>query len=191
MQQQQHAGNRQADPATPCLRGRSTGWRMAVLALMLGTLFWIARGSSSRNGLVPSGSAESVAAAESPATSQSSADDRLRALAVGTWQDEYRGKRTMELRADGTGTMVVELSGWTATLFADRLEFDMAWSVEGGRMQKQTLGGRPEERVRMILEMMGDRVDEPILELTADRLLLLDADGKTRYDWRRAPKSGS
>jgi hypothetical protein len=33
--------------------------------------------------------------------------------------------------------------------------------------------------------MMGDRVDEPILELSGQRLLLLDADGKTRYDWRR------
>jgi hypothetical protein len=32
---------------------------------------------------------------------------------------------------------------------------------------------------------MGDRVDEPILELTRDRLLLLDKDGETRYDWRR------
>ncbi len=188
---QQHAGNRQNDPTRRSLRGRAAGWRMTVLALLLGTLFWIARGSSSRNGLVPSGSVPSSAAVESPATGPSSADDRLRALAVGTWQDEYRGKRTLELRADGSGRMVVELSGWTATLFADRLEFDLVWSVEGGRMRKQTIGGRPEERVRMILDMMGDRVDEPILELTADRLLLLDADGKTRYDWRRAPKSGS
>jgi hypothetical protein len=35
--------------------------------------------------------------------------------------------------------------------------------------------------------MMGDRVDQPILELTADQLLLLDQDGKTKYDWRRRP----
>jgi hypothetical protein len=33
----------------------------------------------------------------------------------------------------------------------------------------------------------GDRVDEPILEVNGKRLLLLDADGKTRYDWRRVP----
>jgi hypothetical protein len=32
---------------------------------------------------------------------------------------------------------------------------------------------------------MGDRVDERILELTDDRLLLQDKDGKTKYDWRR------
>ena len=37
----------------------------------------------------------------------------------------------------------------------------------------------------MILKTMGDRVNEPILELTQDRLLLLDQDGKTKYDWRK------
>jgi hypothetical protein len=40
----------------------------------------------------------------------------------------------------------------------------------------------------MILKTMGDRVDEPILELSEDRLLLVDQDGKTRYDWRRVKK---
>jgi len=34
----------------------------------------------------------------------------------------------------------------------------------------------------------GDHVDEPNLELTEDRLLLLDKDGKTKYDWRRTKK---
>jgi hypothetical protein len=37
----------------------------------------------------------------------------------------------------------------------------------------------------MILKTMGDRVDEPILELTEERLLLLDSDGKKMYDWQR------
>jgi len=106
-------------------------------------------------------------------------------MVVGTWQDEYQGKRTMTLREDGTGTMLVELSGWRAVLSAPRLRFDMVWSVEGAHLKKRTVGGEPETQVQMILKMMGDRVDEPVLELTADRLLLLDRDGKTKYDWRR------
>lgn len=188
---QGYTGNGRAEPAASSFQVHGAGWRTAVLAVMLGALFLIAGGTSGRSGPIPPGPVESTAVAQSPATEPPDADDRLRAMALGTWHDEYRGKRTMELRADGTGTMVVELSGWTAALFADRLEFDMRWLVEGGRMQKQTVGGRPEDKVRMILKMMGDRVDEPILELTGDRLLLLDADGKTRYDWRRAPKNGS
>jgi hypothetical protein len=114
-----------------------------------------------------------------------SRDQQYRQLVVGTWEDDYQGKRTMTLAKDGTGTMIVELSGVKATLFAARLEFDMVWSIENGRLKKRTIGGKPQRRVNMILKMMGDRVDEPILELTQQRLLLLDKDGKTRYDWRR------
>lgn len=91
----------------------------------------------------------------------------------------------MTLRKDGTGTMVVVLSGISASLFAPRLQFEMKWSVQKGRLRKQTLRGTPELQVQMILKTMGDRVDEPILELTDDRLLLQDKDGKTKYDWRR------
>ena len=112
-------------------------------------------------------------------------DEQSRRLVVGTWQDEYQGKRTMTLQEDGTGRMVVELDGLKAKLFAHRLEFDMVWSVEKGRLKKRTLKGEPAVTVQLILKTMGDQVDEPILELTQDRLLLLDKDGKTKYDWRR------
>ena len=108
-----------------------------------------------------------------------------RSLVLGTWHDEYQGKRTMTLNEDGTGTMVVELSGWQAALSAPRLKFNMKWSLAGGRLKKQTISGEPAAQVKMILSTMGDHVDEPILELTADRLLLLDRDGKTKYDWKR------
>jgi len=114
-----------------------------------------------------------------------SQDERYRQLVVGTWEDDYEGKRTMTLKPDGTGIMIVELSGMKAKLFAARLEFDMVWSLEDGRLKKRTTGGRPEARVNMILKMMGDQVDEPILELSEERLLLLDKDGTTQYDWRR------
>jgi hypothetical protein len=112
-------------------------------------------------------------------------DQRFRRLVVGTWEDDYEGKRTMTLQEDGTGTMVVELDGLKAAIFAPRLQFEMVWSVENGRLKKQTLKGEPEVQVQLILKTMGDRVDEQILELTAKRLLLLDRNGQTKYDWRR------
>ncbi len=112
-------------------------------------------------------------------------DAELRRRAVGVWEDDYQSHRTMTLRPDGTGTMVVKLSGWKAVLYASRLEFYMVWSIEKGRMKKQTTGGEPSGKVKTILKMMGDRVDEPILELTDSRLVLLDKDGKRRYEWRR------
>jgi hypothetical protein len=112
-------------------------------------------------------------------------DAEYQRLILGTWQDDYQGKRTMTMREDGTGLMVVELSGLKAKLYASRLEFDMEWSIAEGRLKKETVGGRPSGKVKLILKMMGNRVNEPILELTEKRLLLLDADGKTKYDWRR------
>lgn len=118
-------------------------------------------------------------------TTPASNDEQLRSLAVGVWQDEYQGKRTLTLREDGTGTMVVELSGMKAALVAPRLQFEMEWSIAEGRMKKRSLGGEPAGKVSMILKTMGDTVDESILELTQDHLLLLDGDGKTRYDWNR------
>lgn len=123
--------------------------------------------------------------AEPPARIAASEDEQLRSLAVGTWQDEYQGRRTLTLREDGTGTMVVELSGLQAALVAPRLTFHMEWSVTDGRLKKRSLGGEPATQVGMILKTMGDTVNEEILELTDERLLLLDQDGKTKYDWRR------
>jgi hypothetical protein len=119
------------------------------------------------------------------AAEEGNQDEQSRQLLVGTWEDDYQGKRRMTLKEDGTGTMVVELSGLKASLFASRLRFDMLWSVANGRLKKRTVGGEPEAQVRLILKTMGDEVDEPILELTEGRLLLLDRDGKTKYDWRR------
>jgi len=132
-----------------------------------------------------SGDAAEQAGENEPAD-ELSQDQRYRELVVGTWEDDFEGHRTMTLNEDGSGTMIVELSGMNA-LFASRLEFNMQWTLEGGRLQKRTIDGKPARRVNMILKMMGDRVDEPILELTESRLLLLDKDGETRYDWRRTP----
>jgi hypothetical protein len=120
-------------------------------------------------------------------TNPSARDTEYRRLVIGTWQDHYRGTRTMTIETNGTAKMVVELGGLTALLYASRLEFDMLWSIENGHLKKRTIGGKPPGKVKTILKMMGDHVDEPILELTKDRLLLLDGDGKTQYDWHRLP----
>ncbi len=93
----------------------------------------------------------------------------------------------MTVRADGPATMLVQLQGWKAALYASELQFDMVWSIDAGRLKKRTTGGRPAARVKAILATLGDQTEEQILELTADRLLLLDRDGKRQYDWRRIP----
>lgn len=117
-------------------------------------------------------------------TPDTNEDARLRKLVVGTWTDNYEGKRTMTISPDGSATMLVVLEGLNA-IMGSRLRFDMEWSIDDGRLKKRTIGGEPSGRVNFILKTMGDRVDEPILELTEKRLLLLDGDGETTYDWSR------
>lgn len=111
-------------------------------------------------------------------------DEQYRELVVGTWQDDFKGRRTLTVRADGTATMVVEPDGLNS-LFAARLTFEEEWSIEGGQLKQKAIGGEPEARVSLILKTMGTESNQKILELTTDRMLLLDADEKTQYDWRR------
>jgi len=119
------------------------------------------------------------------ASNEPTQDEQLRQAAIGTWQDFHHGKRTMTLREDGTATMVVKLTGIKAKLFTPRLELDIRWSVEDGRMKRRTVGGTPADKVAFVNQRAGRQVAEPILELTEDRLRLLDRDGKTQYDWHR------
>lgn len=125
-----------------------------------------------------------------PAAKAESEDDKARRRVVGVWQDEYEGKRTMSLNADGTGTMLVELGGLKALLFASKLRFDMEWRLEGKKLTKKTIGGAPADKVNLILNTMGNVAEDAILEIGDDRLLLLDKNGKTQYDWRRPKGDG-
>lgn len=125
------------------------------------------------------------ASAVAPVPRAGSEEDKKRRSVLGVWQDQYQGKRTMTLNEDGTGTMLVELSGVQAALFASKLRFDMQWSLDGKKLIKKTVGGEPASKVNLILNTMGDTAEDIILEVTEERLLLLDKDGKTQYDWRR------
>lgn len=139
--------------------------------------------STSQNSSPPAEAADPALSPE--VTRWETPDEQTRRRIQGVWMDNYQGKRTMTLQPDGVGTIVVELQGVTATLFASRLRFDIRWRIEDERLHKRVLGGEPSARVNMILKTMGDRTDEKILELTDERLLLLDKDGKTQYDFRR------
>jgi hypothetical protein len=110
---------------------------------------------------------------------------RFPTLITGEWEDDYQGKRHLTVAPDGTGTMVVDLDGIGKRLFAPRLSFDMEWSIADGNIAMKTLGGEPKSKVQVVLKLYGSEAKYKILELTADRMLLLDGDGKTQYDWRR------
>jgi hypothetical protein len=112
-------------------------------------------------------------------------DDALSQLVVGTWQDDFQGQRTLTVRPDGTATMLVVFDGWKARLFTPRLQIETTWTIDEGRFNRQTIGGEPADKVQFVKERVGDRASDKIVKLSADRMVLLDQDGQTRYDWRR------
>lgn len=111
-------------------------------------------------------------------------DEKYRRMALGTWEDNYHGKRTLTIYEDGSAKMLMEPEGFGATLFAKQLHFDIAWSIENGILSLKTLGGKPKSKIALISKIYGDEAAEEILELTADRFLVRH-DEDTDFDWRR------
>lgn len=109
---------------------------------------------------------------------------------LGTWEDNYHGKRTLTLRPDGTGTMVCELAGWEASVFAKMLTFEEAWFVADGSLTMRVTGGEPKAKIDFVLKMEGDTTTQKIVELTPNRLLVFDAKGSQQFDWRRVRSLG-
>jgi hypothetical protein len=114
-----------------------------------------------------------------------SSQSQVQGLIVGTWEDDYQGQRTLTVRPDGTATMVVEFDGWKARMFTPRLRIETTWTIEEGRFNRQTVGGEPADKVEFVKRRVGDRASDKIVKVTADRMVLIDQDGETRYNWRR------
>lgn len=132
---------------------------------------------------------ESAESTDSPGAGKPLTGDELeehqRKQVVGRWQDEYRGKRCLTIRNDGTATMVVEPDGIGKKLFAERLTFEIEWTFDDGRIVMTMTSGEPKSKTSLVMKLYGTRAEYSLLNLDDQQLLLLDGDGATRYDWRR------
>lgn len=119
------------------------------IALLTVVLLMVAGGVAYRRlTSAPPTTATNVADPQPPATATGaeSPEEKTRLQLIGTFQDEYKGKRTMTLNPDGTGTMRVVLTGAQAFLFASELRFDMKWSLRDNVLTKTTVSGEPSGR---------------------------------------------
>jgi len=158
--------------------------RQAAVSLLLGFVAW--GGIRSSLPQQPDGQARTpVALAVIGDSREASRVVPLEQRVLGEWRDNYRGERTLILRDDLTGIMEVKLAGFARKLFAEKLYFDIEWSIEDGSISLKTVSGRPEAKFEMIRKLYGDEATYAILEVDASRMHLLDGDGKTEYDWRR------
>jgi hypothetical protein len=113
-------------------------------------------------------------------------DDAHRRTAVGTWTQYDRGPRTLTLREDGTGTMLVEPAGAWAYLIGAKVTMQIEWKVEKGRAIMNSISGQPETAFKAITQLFGKERDREIVELTAEKLVLLDNEDGSKSEWTRA-----
>ena len=108
-----------------------------------------------------------------------------RQLIVGTWKRQLFGKRTMTVRADGTATVIFEPNRIWSAVFGNRLRIELDWRIEEGCAQYHMRSGSPTLQFDRARKLFGDHWNETILELTRERLLLLNQDGVSESLWER------
>jgi hypothetical protein len=120
------------------------------------------------------------------ATPRLSPEDEERArLIVGVWEQERFGKRQMTIKPDGTATMIMRPSGVWATMFGERIDLEMYWSIRDGHIDYGVSGGTPAQQTEMARKMWGDHWVEKIQKLSADEMVLLDQSTSAPSGWKR------
>jgi hypothetical protein len=151
--------------------------------LLVAAVFAMLGADSTRPALAAIGGKKKTSVRQASVRAPSTA--QVQDLVVGTWQDDYQGHRTLTVRPDGTATMIVEFDGWKARMFTPRLQIETTWTIDEGRFNRQTVGGAPRDKVEFVKKRVGDRASDTIVKVTAERMILVDQDGETRYEWRR------
>lgn len=116
---------------------------------------------------------------------------RLRQLLVGEWQQEYFGKRTLSVGADGTASMTIQPNSVWAIGFGPRIDLTMFWSIKDGFLDYGISGGMPEDKVQLAVKTWGDHWVEKIVQLDEKKLDLLSVDGSTHSIWYRTDGDSS
>jgi hypothetical protein len=131
------------------------------------------------------------ALAETPAPPPAALPIQQRML--GVWEDDYQGHRTLSLNGDGTGRMVVELSGAAASLFADRLAFNQQWAFDPDQqlVTMTAIDGEPATKVNLVLRIYGREATYKVETVTDKQLILVDQADQKLYEWRRVEDSAA
>lgn len=118
-------------------------------------------------------------------SAESDPDQKLREQIVGTWRDHYQGTRTMEVRADGTCKMTIELTGWRAAMFVAKSHYNIKWKIEDGVLTTTKIDGEPADKVKWVIRVYGATATERIKELTEARLVTVDVKSGDQFNWER------
>jgi hypothetical protein len=135
--------------------------------------------------------AQAVPADETMLVSQSedakpalSADELMEQAFLGTWQLEDHGTRTIEVKADGTASMHIELDFFASLVYGEEMTMELTWSVKDGVLTYSVVSGLPVESVERVVSDFGRERSYRVLELGDELIQLQDTQfPKNTYDW--------
>lgn len=103
---------------------------------------------------------------------------------LGTWEQDKFGRRRLTILPEGKAKMLIEPSGAWSLAFGPKLEAEMFWSIERGRIIYGMTSGTPAAKYEIAVKAWGDRWNESLTELTDTRLVVTADDGTVSV-WQR------
>ena len=123
--------------------------------------------------------------AEQPAMPETVPADTQRQLLLGSWSDEFYGKRVFTFAEDGTAVMTLELDSVGRMLYGPKLTFFIAWELKDGILNLQMTGGEPDGSAVALAKLFGEKSEQRIEHLAADEMRLRSLDSQKLYVHRR------
>lgn len=96
----------------------------------------------------------------------------------------------LTVKEDGTAIIDVKLDGFVAFAFGEKLQFNIAWTIDGDELVFKTIGGTPESGVNAVTSIYGDRRVYRIREINSEQMLLNEKD-EEKTPWDRVPDDDS
>jgi len=166
-------------------RSRHIIWvTLATGSLVVVVLVWMGRTKeSSKRSAAASTSHKSLKSSTDPTVKDP--DEALKESLLGSWKREFYGEWLMTLQKGGTGTIVITPSGIWGTLIGKRVDVNLEWSVENGRIKLRSISGKPDLAFKASVQIFGKERIRKIKELTAHRFIMLDEEDDSETEWTR------
>jgi hypothetical protein len=112
------------------------------------------------------------------------ADAQISEMLVGTWKTRAWGEQVLTNKADGTGSLDVELNRLAAIRYGRELELNLKWTVENGVLSHTLISGSPQRRVDRLIHDFGASTRYRVVEVTDSALVLEELDDSAkRHVW--------
>jgi hypothetical protein len=114
---------------------------------------------------------------------------RWRRDVVGRWHIYFKGDRYMTVRDDGTASIEANLVDYNwfdkQVVGADKVTFEIVWTIEQGNLTFDTVGGEPAYSVNVITTMHGSKKSYPIVHVTDEEFRYQSDGDDPDYVWTR------